>query len=118
VVQVVEYVGRSGYVGGYQVVVGEDRVRVLKDGVTVADQPVPLIDGRSIGRFAAEAEDLRIGWGRLPTGDEVIVLFDGRQPRLAYTVNLLDPTLSAWGEPLAISSSVSADSTDSTTSSG
>lgn len=91
----VEYVGRSGYVGGYRVVVGEDRVQVLKDGVAVADQSVPPLDGRPIGRFAAEAEDLRVGWGRLPTGDEVITLFDGHQPRLAYTINLLDPAFSA-----------------------
>ena len=112
----VEYVGRSGYVGGYRVVVGEDRIRVLKDGVAVADQPVPPLDGRSIGRFAAEAEDLRVGWGRLPTGEEVIALFDGVRPRLAYAVNLLDPTLSSWGETPAISASVSAESTDSNTS--
>ena len=107
-----EYVGRSGHIGGYQVVVSEDRIRVLKGGVAVADQPVPPLNGRSIGRFAAEAADLRVGWGRLPTGDEMIAIFDGRQPRLAYTVNLQDPAFSGWGEAPAVSASVGVNNED------
>ena len=94
-----DYIGRAGYAGGYRVEIGEDRLVVIKDDVVVAEQPVPLRDGLSIGRFAAAAQDLRIGWGRLPTGDEVVAVYDGREPRHGFVVNLTDPGLSGWGEP-------------------
>ena len=94
-----EYIGRSGYVGGYRLVVGEDRVHVVKDGVTILDHPVPPHQGVNIGQFVAQARDLRVGWGRLPTGDEVIAVFDDANHGLGYVIDLTDETLSGWGEP-------------------
>ena len=104
-----DYIGRTGYASGYRVEIGEDRLVVIKDDVVVAEQPVPLRDGASIGHFAAAAEDLRIGWGRLPTGDEVVVVYDGREPRHGFVVNLTDPGLSGWGEPPAPLTSAAAE---------
>ena len=95
-----EYLGRSGSLGGYRLEVGEDRVRVLKDDVVVLDHEVPPHDGTSIGRFVAGARDLRLAWGRLPDGDEVIVVSDaadGTDAALSYTVNITDEALSGWG---------------------
>jgi len=95
-----EYLGRTGDVGGYHLEVGEDRVRVLKDGVAVLDHAVPPHGGRSIGRFVAEAGDLRLAWGRLPEGDEVIAISDaaaGTDEALTYVVNISDEALSGWG---------------------
>ena len=93
-----EYIGRSGYVGGYRLVVGEDRVHVVKDGVTILDHPVPRHHGVSIDQFVAQAKDLRVGWGRLPTGHEVIALFDDADHDLGYVIDLTDEALSGWGE--------------------
>ena len=95
-----EYLGRSGSLGGYRLEVGDDRVRVLKDGVTVLDHAVPDHDGTSIGQFVAGAGDLRLAWGRLPDGDDVIVISDaadGTDEALSYTVNITDEGLSGWG---------------------
>ena len=95
-----EYLGRSGDVGGYRMEVGEDRVRVLKEGVVVLDHEVPPHGGRSIGQFVAAARDLRLAWGRLPDGDEVIVISDaadGTDEATSYTVNITDEGLSGWG---------------------
>ena len=96
-----EYIGRSGYVGGYRLVVGEDRVHIVKDGVTILDHPVPTHQGVNIGQFVAQARDLRVGWGRLPTGDEVIAVFDDANHDLGYLIDLTDEALSGWGEPPA-----------------
>ena len=93
----VEYIGRSGYVGGYRLVVGENRVQVIKDGV-VLDHPVPARRGVDVGGFVARARDLRVGWGRLPTGDEVIAVFDDADHDLGYVIDLTDEALSGWGE--------------------
>ena len=93
-----EYLGRTGYAGGYRVVVEEDRIRVIKDGVVVADQTAPPEAGRSPGRFAREAADLHVGWARLPTGDEIVAIFDGRSPRHGFVVNLTDPALGGRGD--------------------
>ncbi len=95
----IEYIGRSGYVGGYRLLVSDDRIRVIKDGVPVVDHLVPPLDGASIRDFVAGAERLRAGWGRLPTGDEVVSVFDDGDRHLGYVVDLTDETLSGWGEP-------------------
>ena len=95
-----DYLGRSGDVGGYRLEVGEDRVRVLKEGVVVLDHHVPPHRGRSIGRFVENAADLRLAWGRLPDGDEVIVISDtadGTDEATSYAVNITDEGLSGWG---------------------
>jgi hypothetical protein len=96
--KVTEYIGRSGYVGGYRVAVSPDRVNVVKDGVVVADVPVPRGNDRSIDRFLDEAESPQLGWGRLPSGDEILALFDARRPRHGFVVNLSEPGLSGWSE--------------------
>ena len=95
-----EYLGGSGDVGGYRLEVGEDRVRVLKGDAVVVDHEVPPHDGLTIGRFVAGAGDLRLAWGRLPDGDEVIVISDaadGTDEGLSYTVNIGQEGLSGWG---------------------
>ena len=95
-----EYLGRSGSLGGYRLEIGEDRVRVLKGDVTILDHAAPPHGGRSIGAFVADAKDLRLAWGRLPDGDEVIVISDaadGTDEALSYTVNITDEGLSGWG---------------------
>ena len=100
-----EYLGRSGDVGGYRLEVEDDRLRVLKEGVVVLDHVVPPHAGRSIGRFVAEAGDLRLAWGRLPVGDEAIAISDaaaGTDEALSYVVNIGDPGLSGWGHGLGL----------------
>src|SRR3712207_7032260 len=103
-----ESLGRSGSLGGYRLEVGEDRVRVLKDGVSVLDHAVPRHDGTSIGRFVAAAGDLRLAWGRLPDGDEVIVISDaadGTDEALSYAVNITDEGLSGDRKSTRLNSS-------------
>ncbi|MDP9370673.1 MAG: hypothetical protein M3Q03_20805, partial [Chloroflexota bacterium] len=99
VMAMVEYIGRSGYVDGYRLLVSDHCIQVTKDGVPVVDHLVPPLDGASIGDFVAGAERLRAGWGRLPTGDEVVAVFDDADRHLGYVVDLTDETLSGWGEP-------------------
>ena len=93
-----EYLGRSGDVGGYRLVVEEDRVVATKEGVTVVDHEVPRRGGLSIGRFVADATELNLDWTRLPDGDEAIVIADagGGATGLAYVLNLTDEALSGW----------------------
>ena len=108
-----EYPGRSGSLGGYRLEVAEDRVRVLEEGVVVLDHLVPGHDGTSIGQFVAAAKDLRLTWGRLPDGDEVIVISeaaDGIDEALSYTVNVTDEGLSGWGSATGLLAA--ADATD------
>ena len=108
-----EYLGRSGDVGGYRMEVGEDRVRVLKEGVVVLDHQVPSHGGTSVGQFVAAAKDLRLTWGRLPDGDEVIVISeaaDGTDEALSYTLNVTDEGLSGWGRATGLLAA--ADATD------
>ncbi len=95
----VEYIGRSGYVGGYRLLISDHRIQVTKDGVPVVDHLVPLLDGASIGDFVAGSERLRAGWGRLPTGDEFVAVFDDADRHVGYVVDLTDEGLSGWGEP-------------------
>lgn len=95
-----EYLGRSGDLGGYRIEVGEDRVRVLKDGVVVLDHAVPPHGERSIGAFVAGAAELRLAWGRLPDGDEMIAISDAAaaaEGAPSYVVNITDEDLSGWG---------------------
>ena len=94
-----EYVGRSGDVGGYQVEIGDDRVRVLKDRVEVFGRPIEPHDGRSIGEFVASAGRLHLTWGRQPEGDEVVVISDADDPREdapRFVINITAPDLSGW----------------------
>jgi hypothetical protein len=94
-----DYVGRSGDVGGYQVEIGDDRVRVLKDRVEVFGRPVKPHGGRSIGAFVADAGKLHLTWGRQPEGDEVVVISDADDPRPdapRFVINVSDPDLSGW----------------------
>lgn len=94
-----EYVGRSGDAGGYQVEIGDDRVRVLKDRVEVFGRPVEPHAGRSIGEFVAAAGRLHLTWGRQPEGDEVVAISDAadqRENAPRFVVNVSDPDLSGW----------------------
>ena len=100
-----EYIGRSGYLGGYRLLVGGDRVRVLKEDVVILDHQAPPYDSLSIGQFVAQAEDLRLAWGRLPDGDEVIVVSDAAQGTdvgLSYTINIRQEALSGWGRGVGL----------------
>lgn len=63
-----EYLGRSGNVGGYRVEVGENRVRVLKDGVAVIDYAVPPLGGESIGTSSRSRKTCSSPGGGCPTG--------------------------------------------------
>ena len=94
-----DYVGRSGDVGGYQVEIGDERVRVLKDRVEVFGRLVEPHAGRSIGEFVAGAGKLHLTWGRQSEGDEVVVISDASDPREdapRFVVNVTDPDLSGW----------------------
>ncbi len=94
-----DYVGRSGDVGGYQVQIGDDQVRVLKDRIEVFGRPVEAHQGRSIGEFVAAAKKLHLTWGRQPEGDEVVVISDAGDPRETaprFVINITDPDLSGW----------------------
>ena len=94
-----EYAGRSGDVGGYQVEIGENDVRVLKAGVEVVRRQVEPHAGRSLADLVAAARQPRLNWGRLPEGDEVIVISDAagdHDDALSYVVNISDPALSGW----------------------
>jgi hypothetical protein len=94
-----DYVGRSGDVGGYQVEIGDDGLRVLKEGVELVDHPVAPHAGRSLADLVAAAGQPRLRWGRLPEGDEVIIVFDAADEgddALSYAINITDPDASGW----------------------
>jgi hypothetical protein len=93
------YAGRSGDVGGYQVEIGDDEVRVLKEGVELIRRRVEPHAGRSLADVVAAAGRPRLRWGRLPDGDEVIIVFDaaaGSEDALSYAINVSDPARSGW----------------------
>jgi hypothetical protein len=58
-------VGIGGTVNGYGVLVVGDLLVVALDGVEVARRTVA-----GLGRFAAAARDLRLGWGQFPDESE------------------------------------------------
>lgn len=93
-----DYAGRSGDVGGYRVEIGDDAVRVLKEGVELVNRPVPSHGGRSLADLAASGKP-RLRWGRLPDGDEVIIVYDAAadsRDALSYAINISDPARSGW----------------------
>ena len=93
------YAGRSGDVGGYQVEIGEHHLRVLKAGVEVVQRAVAPHAGRTLADFVAAARQPHLTWGRLPEGDEIIIVADAAADHtdaLSYAINVSDPDLSGW----------------------
>jgi hypothetical protein len=94
-----DYAGRSGDVGGYQVEIEDEVVRVLKAGVAVVEHRVGPHGGRSLADVVAMARQPRLRWGRLPEGDEVIIVFDAADEgddALSYAINISVPDASGW----------------------
>ena len=86
-------VGVGGTINGYGVLVLGDVVIVERDGGEVARRTV-----EGLGRFAANARDLRLGWGCFPDGAAgVIFLSDKADDGFGYALNLDWPDGSEWG---------------------
>jgi hypothetical protein len=58
-------------------------------------QSVGWVEG--LGRFVAEARDLKLGRGRFPDDAEVILLYDMSHDHFDYAVNLACDWCSVWG---------------------
>ena len=85
-----------GIVNGYTVYLDGQEVEVYKDWELITMQAVRLgVD--ELVRFVDTATDLRIGWGKLPDGDEVIYLYDAADDYFGYAINLNDIQGSEWG---------------------
>jgi hypothetical protein len=50
-----------------------------------------------LGQFAAEARNLKLGWGRFPDGAEVVYLYDADDGGYGYAINLACDWCSEWG---------------------
>ncbi len=85
-------VGVGGAINGYCVLVLGDVLIVERDGEEVARSTV-----ERLGRFVAEARDLKLGWGQFPDRAEVIFLYDKGDGCFGYPLNLACGWSSEWG---------------------
>ena len=84
--------GISGQAGDYGVVTLEDTLYMLRGDEEIARRVVP-----GLGTFVLKSKDLKLGWGRLPDGMEVIYLYDRGDDNFGYAVNLQREDFSEWG---------------------
>lgn len=81
----------SGVIGGYDVLIMNDTITVLRDGTNVAQLRV-----RGLSRFVGTATDLRLGWATF-ADFEVVYVYDKADGNFGYAINLQIASYSEWG---------------------
>lgn len=81
----------SGAIGGYDVLIVDDTVTVLREGTVVTCQRA-----QGLGRFIGRATDLRLGWAAF-ADFEVVYVYDKADDNFGYAVNLRIEHYSEWG---------------------
>jgi hypothetical protein len=84
--------GLGGTVNGYGVPVRGDVVVVRRGAAEVARSR-----WEGLGRFVAEARDLKLGWGQFPDNAGVIFLYDKGDNCFGYALNLACDWCGEWG---------------------
>lgn len=81
----------SGAIGGYDVLIVDDMITVLRGSTIVSRQTVQGLD-----RFVGAATDLRLGWAAF-ADFEVVYVYDKADDNFGYALNLQIEPYSEWG---------------------
>lgn len=87
-----QFLAHSGHIGGYDVFLRGDTVRVLDDEGIVTTQAAA-----GLGAFVERATQFRLGWAQFPDGMEVLYLYDRGDDNFGYAGNLQHEDFSEWG---------------------
>lgn len=87
-----EHQGIIGAIDRYTIVTTGDCLTVADAHGVVAERTVA-----GLATFLATAKSLRLSWGVLPAGEEVLYLYDHADHNFGYALNLTVDWCSEWG---------------------